>query len=1016
MKRNIYKMCLRVFSVIAFLLTVCSMETFAQSQITGTVKDEKGIALPGVSVKVKGTAVGAITDANGKFSVSASQNGALIFSFIGFTTREVALNGRSSLDVQLAVAANSLNEVVVLAYGSQSKRDITGAVQTIDAKELADIPATQITQKLQGKLAGVQITQTTGTPGGGISVRIRGAASLSATNSPLYVVDGFPIAGDISTMNPDEIETITVLKDAASTSLYGSRAANGVVVVTTKHAKAGQTTVSASAYGGFQQVPQQGRPKMMDARQFATFQQQIAATNGTQPNPIYANPGSLGKGTDWYGTLLRVAPIQNYSVSINSNKDKFSTSVIAGFSRQDGVLLNSDFSRYSLRANTDYQATKNIKIGFNVAPSFSVNNAAPADGTWFTGTALLQGAILTSPLIPAKNPDGSIPLTATAPGALPNPNFYNVINALKHKSTLMHTLSNAYLEIKPIDGLTLRSSINVDMGQGTFNSFNPTTAGRVLAPPPQPASGEYDNSFYYSWLWENTATYKRSLGKHNFEALVGYTAQKYNLQSSNSSASNYPDDLIQTFNAARTTVTTSDEQHWSLLSYIARLNYNFANRYILSAAIRRDGSSRFGVNNKYGNFPSVSAGWVVSDEDFMANIKKTVSNLKLRASYGLVGNNNIGNYTQYGLVGTTNYPFNETVNSGRSPLSVGNADLGWERTTEFDLGADISFLSDRISISYDYYSKTTDHLLYAVNTPISSGFPSQQTNTGKLNFSGNEFNISTKNLVGDLKWSSNFNISFNKSKVLSLPNNNAPIYSGNNITAVGQPVGLFYGMVWLGVNKDQQDLSSSPQYVGAQVGTIKFKDVNGDGAVTFDNRDRAILGDPTPKFVYGFSNNFAYKNFDLAIVVSGQYGNEIANMIEQFTTNLDGVFNVQQDVANRWLSPSSPGSGRYGTTKAGTTSYERDNFSSRFLYSGSFLTIKNVALGYTLPLKNTKAFRSLRFYTSVQQLYTFTKYPGANPEVSASLNGGPASVLSLGNDYTAYPVPRTFTFGINAGF
>lgn len=811
------------------LMNLCPLKIFAQSTVRGTVKDEHGVALPGVSVKLKGTSTGTVTDVKGTFSIAAPSSGILVFSFIGYTAREIAINGQSSLVVQLDAGSTSLSEIVVLAYGSQSKREITGAVQSVNARDLADIPVAQVTQKLQGKLAGVEINQTTGTPGGGMTVRIRGAASLSATNSPLYVVDGFPITGDISSMNPDEIETITVLKDASSTSLYGSRAANGVILVTTKRAKNGQTTVSASVYGGIQQVPQKGRPKMMDAQQFANFQNQVAATNGTPPNPANANPASLGKGTDWYDVLLRNGPIQNYSVTISSNRDKFSTSVIGGFFRQDGVMLKSDFSRYSLRANTEYQMTKNVKIGLNVAPSYSVSHAPPTDGTWFTGAAILQGAILSSPLLPYKNPDGSIPLTATAAGGLPAPNFYNVINVVKNKNTLSRVLSNAFLEIKPLDGLTLKSSINVDLNQTTFNNFTPSTAGRLLAPPPQLPTGEYDNSQFYSWLWENTATYKKSIGKHNFEALAGYTAQKYNLQSANSTASNYPDDLVETFNAARTTITTSNAESWSLLSYIARLNYNFADKYILSAAIRRDGSSRFGQNNKYGNFPSVSAGWMVSDEKFMSGIKNTVSQLKIRASYGLIGNNNIGNYTQYGLVGTTNYPFNGTVASGRSPLSVSNSDLGWERSSEFDLGVDLGLLSNRISLSYDYYNKTTDHLLYAVNTPISSGFSTQQSNTGKLNFRGHEISISTKNLVGDLKWNSTFNISFNQSKVIALPNNNAPIYSGNNITQVGQPVGLFYGLVWLGVNKDQQDFTSSPQYVGAQVGTIKFKDINGDG-------------------------------------------------------------------------------------------------------------------------------------------------------------------------------------------
>lgn len=996
------------------------MHSFGQNAtVSGVVKDEKSQPMSGVTVLIKGSSGGSTTDASGRFKITASPNSILEFRFVGYSPQEIPLNGKSTVDVVLVPANKSLNEVVVIAYGSQSKRDITGAVQTISTKELQDQPAAQVTQKLQGKMAGVQITQSTGTPGGGMTVRIRGAASISAGNSPLYVVDGFPITGDISNINPDEIETISVLKDASSSSLYGSRAANGVVIVTTKKGKAGASTFSFNAYAGVQQVPQKGRPDLMDAQQFAQFKKEIAENNNQPVDPMFQNPSQYGKGTDWYDAVLRVAPIQNYSLAINTNKDRLNSSVVLGYFNQAGVLRNSYYKRFSIRANTEYKINDYVKVGANIAPTFYNTNQPQSDGIWYTTSGIIEGAILTSPLAPYKNSDGTIPINTSGYGTLDAPNYYNMLYAIKNNTKNNRILGNAFAEFYPITGLTLKSSINADYGQSLFNNFTPSTAGGFFNPgnpnDPSRIHATVSNNLNYSWLWENTAGYKRVFGRSNFDFLAGYTSQYYRTETSVTNASNFPDDKIQTINAASTFSASGTVEEWSLVSLVGRLNYSFDQKYLLSAAIRRDGSSRFGADNRYGNFPSVSAGWVISNENFMKRIN-LISNLKLRASYGTIGNNNIGNYTQYATVVGTNYPFNNGLANGRSIAGLNNTQLGWETSKETDLGLDVSILNGRISLSYDYYNKITDNLLYSVDIPISSGFYNYTTNIGKLKFWGHEFILNTQNTVGKFRWNTDINFSINRNRVMALGTSDASIYGDFTISQVGKPIGQMYGFVFDGVYDNQQVFDKSPKYAGAQVGMARFKDLNGDGVVTFDNKDKTILGDPTPKFIYGMTNQFAYKNFDLSIVIAGQYGNNLANRIEQFTANLDGAFNVTKDVARRWRSPSDPGDGRYGKDISGTTSYERDNLSSRMVYDASFLTIKNISLGYNIPLKANKYVRNVRLYFSGQQLWVFTKYPGSNPEVSGDASGNNASALNLGNDYSSYPVPRTITFGANVNF
>ncbi|QEC78552.1 SusC/RagA family TonB-linked outer membrane protein [Mucilaginibacter ginsenosidivorax] len=1005
-----------------FLIVLLTISGLAKAQtsirISGQVSTQKGEPLAGVTVSLKGSTISTSTDAKGKYSISAAQGeGTLVFTYIGYIKREIVISGKTTIDIQLTEESKILDAVVVVAYGNTTQRTSTGSLQTVSAKELQDIPAAQVTQKLQGKLAGVQISQATGKPGQGIQVRIRGAASISAGSDPLYVVDGFPITGDISSINADEIETISVLKDAASTSLYGSRAANGVVLITTKHGKNGKTDILFNSYVGLQKVPQKGRPDMMDATEFAEFKKESFEDLGQPVPAAFQNPSQYGKGYDWYAAMLRSAIIENYSLTVNTGTERSSSSVTGSFFNQDGVLLNSNYKRFSLRANNDYNLTNNIKLGFNLAPSYVINNAPATDGLFYQGGGLINNALLTWPTLPIYNPDGS--LTNNANGVFPTPNWINAIQQIENVTKTTRLLSNAYIQYQPIKGLTLKSSINIDLGQSAYDNFNPSTASKSFASlPPVTASGFESNNRYTSWLNENIATYKRTFGDHTFELLGGFTVQKTQSNYSQIRGTNYPDDRIHVIQSAVNidrTNTYQDIQQYNLLSYLSRMTYNYKGRYLLSAALRRDGSSRFGSDNKYGNFPSVSVGWNVSDESFMQNISQ-VSLLKFRSSYGVTGNNNIGNYTQYANINSSNAIFGSTVASGTAVTSIGNRNLGWETTKQFDAGLDLAVFNNRITFTYDYYNKRTTHLLFNLPVAQESGFSNFISNVGELQFWGHEFSVNSSNLTGAFKWNSSFNIAFSDNKVLALSGLSDRIYGDHTITKVGGRIGQLYGLIQDGVYKNQADFDNSPKSVDSQVGTIKYRDVNGDGVITYggDNDDRTVIGNPFPKFTYGITNNFVYKNFDLSIVGSGSYGNKIMSLLDEGTTNLDGVFNVLKDVKYRWRSPENPGAGKYGKT-TGSTADERAWSSSHFIQSGSFFTIKNITLGYTIPLADNKYVKNVRLYTSVQQAFVFSKYKGANPEVSTDANGNPASALGQGLDYSAYPVPRTFTFGLSVG-
>jgi TonB-linked SusC/RagA family outer membrane protein len=1002
--------------------------TQQKKTITGKVSDVAESPLPGVSVVVKGTTTGTITDAEGKFSLAnVPANATLQFSFVGMKTQEIVVGEKAQINVTLIDETIGLQEVIAVGYGTQSKRTVTGSIQSVGTDDLTDAPVSTVAQKLQGKLSGVQISQTTGKPGEGMQVRIRGQASLTAGNDPLYVVDGFPIIGDISGLNPNEIENISVLKDASSTSLYGSRAANGVILVTTKKAKIGKTAIGVNAYYGFQQVPYDKRPEMMNGTEFAQFKKESYEDLGLAVPAAFQNPSQYGEGYNWYNALLRTSPIQDYSVSMSSGKENFSTSAVAGVFKQDGVIVNSGYSRYSLRLNSEFKVTDNVKAGFNVAPTYSTSSSPNTDGIFFNG-GLTSNGLQAWPIIPYQNADGTYPLMAWIPGlsAFPTPNFIRAANEIKNEKRDMRILANTFVQYEPVKGLVLKSTFNFDFGQNRSTGINPSTASTsFIASLPTTSSASFRNSDYTSWLNENTITYQKSYKEHNFDFLGGYTIQKYQMNLAQIKITGFPDDRIPTIGAAanidRSTATSTynDIQEWSLMSYIARINYNYKNKYLLSGAVRSDGSSRFGSDKRWGTFPSGSVGWIASEENFMKGIR-AVSLLKLRGAFGIVGNNNIGNYTQYAAVSsgssTYNSVFGSSVGSGVAVSSMLNRSLTWEQTQEYDFGFDLGLFKNRISIGYDFYTRKTKSLLYQVAVAQESGFTNFMGNIGELKFWGHEITLNSKNLTGTFTWTTDFNISFFDNKVTKLYGDADRIYGDGTITKVGQKIGLFYGMIWDGVYKNKAEFDASPKAAASAVGTIKFKDVNNDGVITNggDKDDRTVIGDPNPTFTYGITNNFSYKNFDLSIIMSGSYGNDVANRLEMGLTNLDGVFNVLKDVKNRWRSEANPGDGKYGTTTTATY-MERDWFNSRFISKASFLSIKNVTLGYTVPASKLKYIKNLRVYASVQQLYTFTKYKGMNPEISRLVDGTSASALNLGSDWGGYPVPRTISFGLNLG-
>ncbi|MEX2335775.1 MAG: TonB-dependent receptor, partial [Fulvivirga sp.] len=974
-----------------------------------------GEPIPGVTVSVPGTAIGTATDLDGKYALSVPEGSTLVFSFIGFETQRVQIGERSIIDVTLMESTASLDEVVVVAYGTQRREDVTGAISSVNAKDIDKMPAAHIGQRLQGKLPGVRINQSTGTPGEGVSFRIRGQASIGAGNAPLLVVDGFPSSIGLDAIDPNDIESISVLKDASATSLYGSRAANGVILVTTKQAKEGQTNIRFSTFRGIQNVPQRGRPNVMNAREFAQFKFEWYDDQGLDVPERYQNPEQYGPndGTDWFDVMLNQnSPTQNYQLSISTGSEKVKSSVTASYNRQDGVMLNTFAERITARANNIFNVSDKLTFGLNMASTYRNSNNLPTDGTW----NIISAGYIMDPTLNHINEDGTIPIGFSSPGMFPNPNWYRVLTERKNPLQQKNILFNTFGEYEIFEGLTYKIRADADVGDSKGRYWSPSTAqGGMFTAPPNPPTGTYSTTNYVNWQVENTVNYQKSINeRHNFQGLLGYSAQKVRSESSSITGVDFPDDEISWITAAPVRRGDASMSEYSILSTFGRLNYNYENKYIVSLAIRRDGSSRFGNDRKFGTFPSVSIGWLASEEIFFKNLDN-LSFLKFRASYGEVGNFNIGNYTHLSSIGNANYVLNNSLEAGKTKANLGNQLLTWETTLQGDVGLDLGLYRDRIFFLYDYYWKTTNGLLYAVDIPLASGFGNIQSNIGEFAFWGHEFSLETKNLVGKFLWNTHITFSLDRNLVNQLGTENTPIGGfRENVdfvrTEVGHPIGQFFGYVYDGVFMNQEELDQGPHiraFGGSDVGSVRLVDVNEDGFV--DVNDKTFIGDPNPDFNFGINNRFYYKNFDLDIHLVGRVGGDLFMGELLWTENIDGVFNVRPEAADRWRSLDIPGKGEI--PKANSNPLHRFN-NSRHIYDGSHIAARNISLGYTFPIPSGHTMKSARIYFSSQNAFIITNYPGMNPEASQNgLNG-----LNEGRDFAHYPVPRVFTIGADINF
>jgi TonB-linked SusC/RagA family outer membrane protein len=1023
--------------------------------ISGTVYDEKGTSLPGVGVTLKGTKTAVSTNLDGKYSITVpSLPARLVFTFIGMTPQEVEVGSRNTINVNLKSTATSLSDVVVIGYGSQKRQDVNGAIASIKAADIANIPQVSVDQLLQGKASGVTITQNAGGPGSATSVHIRGITSLSSSNEPLYVIDGVAISGDatnkstsgrsqgiaanngenssspLSFLNPADIETIDVLKDASATAIYGSRGSNGVIIITTKRGKAGTARVSYDGYYGFQK---QGKfLPMMNLQQYATLQNALADNSGQARRSEFANPELLGKGTDWQDAIFQSAPMQSHQIAFSGGKDNLDYYLSASYLKQDGTVLGNDFDRYTLRANINSQVKDWLKVGTTLGVSRSFQNTSLSNNTGIIYTALLS-----APDQAVFNADGSFAgPQAGQIGAQINP----VAQALSITNNLGrdNVNGNLYADIKFARDFTLHSEVNGDVNYSAANFFTPTyDYGPLYRNPTARLQEYYTNSTF--WAWKEYLTYNHTFGgKHNLTALAAYELVNSVYHSNNAGVSGFfTNDLpsLGLGTAATATIGEYIGNNDILESEFARAIYTYNNKYSLTASFRADKSSKFAQGHQVGYFPSAAIGWRLSEEPFMLGIKSVADNIKIRVGYGETGNQSVPSY----LYGSALNPINTGIGTGFTVDKVANPNLTWETATQLDFGIDFT-LFGRIDGTVDYFSKSSKNFLFQTALPAfllgqsaeysGTGVISPPyANGGQLSNKGFEFNLTSRNIVGDnFKWTTSVVFSHYKNKVVSLYNG-VPYMSQNVTTSFlnlpvtrtqpGRPVGEFYGYTVKDIFKTDEQLRNAPiqfapRPIGNQsgstwLGDVQYVDINNDGKI--DINDQSPIGNPNPTFTYGITNTFNFKSFDLSIFLNGSYGAKIFNVLNYQVASLGSLYQNQlASVANFWTPTNSNSNTPRPSSGDNPNLYNSD----RFIESGSFLRIQNVSLGYNVPaafVKRVKLTR-LRVYASGQNLYVFTPYKGLDPEIGSNNQ----NVFLTNVDLGRYPIPRTITFGINAEF
>lgn len=954
-----------------------------QIRVTGKITGENNEPLAGVSVQEKGTSNGTSTNNEGTYALTVGDNAVLQISYVGYEAQEISVSGKQVINVQLVPSVRQMEQVVVVGYGTQRKGNITGAVSSITEEAFESRPNTQVGSMIQGKTAGVQVISPSGKPSAGLSIRVRGTSSINAASDPLYVVDGVPTT-DTRSLNPGDIESISILKDASSAAIYGAQGANGVVLITTKKGKAGAPKFEFNTYRGFSSVWK--KLDVLNGEQYRELMTELG--RNTDWNLYTAN-------TNWQDEVFQNGTSQNYQLSLSGKSDKTTYYLSGGWVQQKGAVRSSEMDRFNFKVNLDQKVNNWLSLGTNLAYTH-YHDVDVSDNQAINQGGVILGVLSTPPVIGIYNEDGTFTSN-------PFQNWENPIASTDGSDRgykNQRLLGNIYGEANLLPELKFRSSLGVDYSNAAYDYFlDPirTSYGRA-----NKGIGQYNTNLSNYWIVDNTLTYTKKFSGHNLSALGGFVAQKNRWENSSIERRNFSGTAVTTPNAGAVIQSASaDKAEKSNASFISRVNYDFLGKYLVTANFRADASSNFGPGNRWGYFPSFSAGWRISQEDFFNDIA-FINDLKVRAGWGIVGNDNVGNYAYFGRVGVgANYPIGGVVQPGSYPSTIQNNDLKWEETEQTNIGLDVSVLRNRITLSADAYLKKTKDLLLFVPLPRSTGFDAGLQNAGSLENKGLEFQLTTRNFVKDFQWETDFNISFNRNKVTNLVGQE--LFAGGvagrgdvSYTKEGQPIGLFYGYVM--------------DIVDPRTGNVMYIDSKGNSTFDPAATDRVVIGNPNPDFIYGMTNTFSYKNFGFNIFLQGSKGNDIFNATRIETEGMIDPKNQSADVLRRWTTPGQV----TDIPKAVADNTNNSRISTRFVEDGSYMRIKSATLSYDLPESLLRKIRmgSFRFYVTGENLLTLTDYKGFDPEVNYA--GGSNTVQGV--DFGTYPQTRNLIFGLNITF
>ncbi|REG96115.1 SusC/RagA family TonB-linked outer membrane protein [Flavobacterium aquicola] len=1036
-----------------FLILVFSAAVNAQTTVTGTVSDSSG-PIPGVNIIVKGTKTSAVTDFDGGYSLKGvPANGVLVFSFVGYKTKEIVVSDKRKIDVILQENSNDLKEVVVVGYGTMKRGDLTGSVSTVTSKAVSQTVTTSIEQVLQGRAAGVQVSQNSGAPGASSSVNIRGISSINGATQPIYVIDGVIIDGNngtlngnpLSVINPSDIISIDILKDASATAIYGSRASGGVIQVTTKRGKKGDLSLNFDSYVGWQEIPK--KLQVLNLQEYAYLKNTRSDLGIVEKDANFIRPDLLGEGTDWQNELFNQALMQNYNLSASGGSDKSTYYMGIGYMDQEGIAAGSMFNRFNLTANLDSQVKDYFKVGVNFGLSNTQQNTTINDG------ALILTALKQTPNVPVRNADGTFDGPDTDQFVQNNPVGLASIRDNYNEGVGMR--ANTYAEITFTKGLTFKTQYSLDYGFTSAYTFEPSyTFGQIKN---DIREGTRTKSNSKNWIWNNVLNYTNSFGKHSINAMAGLEAQENHWESLYGYVSGYLTNTSTDLSMGDPTTArvTNGSGTNSLSSYFSRLFYSYNDKYLLTATIRRDGSSKFAEDNRWGWFPSAAFAWKASNEDFLKE-NRVINNLKLRLGWGAVGNDKVPLYAY-----TSTYSSSATANWGTGLLAsnTANEKLKWETTYASNIGIDLGLFNNRIELIADVYYKKTDDLINILSLPQYAGVSGQGStsapwyNIGSLENKGIEIALNTINIQNkEFSWTSNFIFSLNKNKVLALNTDtghyDGTVQQGSDVTvvtrtAVGQPISQFYGYKVIGRFEKATDFyykdasgnvmpTALPKDMkigenGVWIGDYMFDDANKDGVI--DDKDLQYIGNPLPEFTFGITNTFSYKGFDMSIFLDGSYGNDVMNYQRRWLENprentnlLDTALGYAQlglidpngpnDYRNVQIVGGDPYMPRIAASSASSASNFRN--SDRFVEDGSFVRLKNISVAYNLPSSFVSKIgvAGIKVYSNMQNILTFTKYSGYDPEVGTLNN----SALYSGIDNGRYPSPRITTFGVNVKF